>query len=140
MSHIRVMSVVTLLIILSTTPARAERAEVKAAKAAVTAWLALVDAGKYDKSWQEAASFFRKAVPKATWRRQVGAVRGPLGAVVSRKPKSATFTTSLPGAPDGKYVVIQLETRFKNKRSAVETITPTLDRDGKWRVAGYFIK
>ena len=50
------------------------------------------------------------------------------------------FETSLPGAPDGEYVVIQMETSFENKASAVETITPMRDSDGEWRVAGYYIK
>ncbi|MGA9534411.1 MAG: DUF4019 domain-containing protein [Desulfobacterales bacterium] len=27
-----------------------------------------------------------------------------------------------------------------NKTSAVETITPMLDKDGQWRVSGYYIK
>lgn len=48
--------------------------------------------------------------------------------------------TSLPGAPDGKYVVIQYDTSFENKKAAVETVTPMLDKDGKWRVSGYYIK
>ena len=30
-------------------------------------------------------------------------------------------------------------TSFKNKKSAVETITAMLDKDGEWRVSGYFI-
>ena len=47
---------------------------------------------------------------------------------------------SLPGAPDGEYVVIQYATTFENKKSAIETITPMLDGDGKWRVSGYYIK
>ena len=29
---------------------------------------------------------------------------------------------------------------IENKASAVETITPMLDKDGKWRVSGYFMK
>jgi hypothetical protein len=66
--------------------------------------------------------------------------RAPLGAVRTRKLKSATYTKTLPGAPDGEYVVIQYDTSFENKKSAVETITPMLDKDGKWRVSGYFIK
>ena len=48
--------------------------------------------------------------------------------------------TELPGAPDGQYVAIQFTTPFENKRVAVETITPMLEDDGDWRVAGYFIK
>ena len=112
----------------------------KAAQAAAEAWLALVDAGKYDASWDEAAKLFRGAVDKATWQRQVGGVRGPIGALVSRKLSSATYTKSAPGAPDGEYVILQFATSFGNKQSAVETVTPMMDADGKWRVSGYFIK
>ena len=62
--------------------------------------------------------------------------------MTSRKLKGAQYKTSLPGAPDGEYVVIQYDTSFENKRSAsaVETITPTLDKDAQWRVSGYFIR
>jgi hypothetical protein len=44
------------------------------------------------------------------------------------------------GAHDGKYVVIQLDTVFAGKSSAVETVTPMLDPDGIWRVSGYYVK
>ncbi len=42
--------------------------------------------------------------------------------------------------PDGEYVVVQLETSFANKKAAVETVTPMLEKDGRWRVSGYFIR
>ncbi len=48
--------------------------------------------------------------------------------------------SSLPGAPDGNYVVIQFKTTFEHKAQAVETVTPMLENDGVWRVTGYFIK
>lgn len=64
----------------------------------------------------------------------------PLDDLVSRKLKSAKYTQTLPGAPDGKYVVLQFDTSFANKKTALETITPLHDKDGKWRVSGYFIK
>ena len=67
-------------------------------------------------------------------------VRSQFGKVLSRKVKSAKYTTSLPGAPDGEYVVIQFDSSFANKKSAIETLTPALDKDGKSRVSGYFIK
>ena len=65
---------------------------------------------------------------------------GPLGNLVSRKVKSREYTEKLPGAPDGKYVVIQYETVFEKKSSAIETVTPMVDPDGAWRVSGYFIR
>lgn len=48
--------------------------------------------------------------------------------------------TSLPGAPDGEYVVIQFETSFEKKKSSLETVTPMKEKDGAWRVSGYYIK
>jgi hypothetical protein len=117
-------------------------ANVEKEKAAITAaqqWLALVDAGKYSESWKEAAEYFRNAVPQEQWKQMLQSVRGPLGKKLSRKLKIKEYKTSLPGAPDGEYVVIQYETSYQNKKSAVETVTPMLDKDGKWRVAGYYI-
>ena len=66
--------------------------------------------------------------------------RQPLGASLSRKFISKRYLTSLPGAPDGEYVVILFAASFQNKQSAVETVTPMLDKDGTWRVSGYYIK
>ena len=103
-------------------------------------WLALVDAGKYADSWQEASQLFKAAVTKEQWQNTLRASRHPLGKMLSRKLKSATYTKTLPGAPDGEYVVIQYESSFEHKQSAVETVTPMLDKDGKWRVTGYYIK
>lgn len=116
-----------------------DHAESKAVQATKT-WLALVDAGAYGQSWEEAAAYFKDAVKKTQWNQSATGVRKPLGAVVSRSLKSATYVTSLPGAPDGKYVVIQFSSSFKNKATATETVTPMLDKDGQWRVSGYYIK
>ena len=68
------------------------------------------------------------------------AVREPLGKLISRKVKTKAYRTSLPGAPDGEYVVIEFETSFENKKVAVETVTPMMGKDGAWRVSGYYIK
>ena len=47
-------------------------------------WLARVDAGQYDASWEDAASFFQKSVQKDRWRRSMAETRKTLGALVSR--------------------------------------------------------
>lgn len=112
----------------------------EAASAVAMEWLALVDAGKYAESWDDAAELFQDAVPKGLWVQQLGGARGPLGKVLKRELKSKAYKTSLPGAPDGEYVVIQLATSFANKKAAVETVTPMLEKDGRWRVSGYYIR
>jgi hypothetical protein len=112
----------------------------KLAVAAATSWLDLVDQGKYADSWKDAAEFFKGAITAEQWAQAADGVRKPLGKLVSRKLKTTIYKTSVPGAPDGEYVIIQFDTTFEKKKEAVETITPMLDKDGKWRVSGYFIR
>ena len=128
------------LLVCAFSPVQAQEKPEQLAHKSAEGWLPLVDSGKYVDSWQEASSFFKSHVTKDQWQTMVGAVRDPLGKVVSRKLKNATYTKTLPGAPDGDYVVMQYETSFERKQSAVETVTPMLDKDGKWRVSGYYIK
>ena len=118
----------------------AQQAAVQQATKAADDWLKLVDGGKYAESWAESSTVFKDRLNADGWGKMVGPVRQPLGPVLSRKLKTAQYATSLPGAPDGQYVVIQYDTSFEKKKSAVETITPMLDKDGQWRVSGYYIK
>ncbi len=112
----------------------------QAATEAAQKWLALVDSGQYGGSWSGASTGFKKAVTEEQWKGAMNGVRQPLGAINSRTVKSAEYKTSLPGAPDGEYVVIQFDTSFANKKGAVETVTMSLEKDGSWRAAGYFIR
>lgn len=118
----------------------AQPASDPAAVKAAESWLTLVDSLQYAESWKAAASLFREKVTAAQWQEAVHSARGPLGPVESRKLVSAQYTRTLPGAPDGEYVVIRYETVFQKKKSSVETVTPMKDKDGVWKVSGYFIQ
>ena len=111
-----------------------------AAQASAESWLKLVDEGNYPASWEQAAKVFKVAVKQADWVQMAGGVRAPLSKLVSRKLKSREYTEKMPGAPDGKYVIIQYDTVYASKASAVETVIPMADPDGVWRVSGYFIR
>jgi hypothetical protein len=137
--NLRTIAVV-LSLALSTTAAFAADAPEDAAQAAAESWLKLVDAGDYAGSWDAGAKVFKAAVTKDQWAQAAGAARNPLGKLVSRKLKSREYKTSLPGAPDGKYVIVQYDTVFANKAAAVETVVPMADPDGAWRVSGYFVR
>lgn len=117
-----------------------DSAKEAAAVSATESWLKLVDAAQYEQSWDNAASVFRTAVSRADWAKMLQGVRAPLGKLISRSLVSREYTTTLPGAPDGEYVVIRFESSFENKKAGVETVTPAMDKDGVWRVSGYFIK
>jgi len=115
-----------------------EKAE-EAALAASTKWLTLVDKGDYSKSWERAAEIFRTMVTKVEWQTKLNTFRAPLGKVSERKVKSKQYTKTLPNAPEGGYVILEYETVFTNKQTVTETVTSMLGKDGKWKVAGYYI-
>ncbi len=110
------------------------------AVAAAESWLLLVDNGRFEQSWDNAAKYFQQAITKEQWMRSVAAIRVPLGANVSRELVSAEYYNTLPGAPDGEYVMIKFKTSFEHKKQASETITPVLEPDGSWRASGYYIR
>ncbi len=106
---------------------------------AAESWLALIDGGHWGESWSETAALFQGAISKDQWIQQVAAVRGPIGSLRSRTLIGAQYAEALPGAPDGRYVVIQYDAVFPHKKAAIETVTPMYE-DGVWKVAGYYIK
>lgn len=113
----------------------------EAANSAVSAaetWLKLIDEGKYGDSYTGAGELFKNYMSEKEWGRNVYAVRNPLGKIISRSKLSVELARGLPGAPDGKYVLIQFRSSFEKKMEAVETVTMA-DERGQWRAVGYFI-
>jgi hypothetical protein len=120
--------------------AAAEVPPPEAGVAAASAWLKLVDHRKYAQSWKDASSFFRSEITEDHWDDRINEVRTPLGPLVSRKLAITEPTMSLPGSPDGHYLVLQYQSSFAQKKVAIETIVMMLDQDGHYRTAGYFIR
>ena len=140
MKHVMSISLLLLALLMSGCKSSSNPEAEQAAVTAAKDWLLLVDAGNYSESWDEAAAFFKSAVPQEKWVEMAQGVRKPLGELKTRQVKSSRYKTSVPGAPDGEYVIIQFQTSFENKKSAIETVTPMLEKDGSWRVSGYYIK
>lgn len=113
--------------------------EEDAARVAAGEWLLLLDGGDHAATWQSAAGMFQSALSVEAWTQAATGVRAPLGGVQSRSEKALTLANSLPGVPEGRYAVLQFDTAFANKGTAVETLTLALDGE-QWKVAGYFVR
>jgi hypothetical protein len=118
---------------------QAHAADIQAAQQVALAWIGLVDRGKYDDSWKQFAPVVQQQITKKQWKQQVKSTRKAYGALQSRTPRDANYATTLPGAPDGKYVVLEFDTTFANKQAARETCV-LAQTNGAWKVAGYFLQ
>ncbi|ALC15868.1 hypothetical protein DSOUD_1084 [Desulfuromonas soudanensis] len=129
-----------LIIFLPRFSERPEKEKAQAAAAAVDAFLQRVDSDRYAESWQISASLLKGKVPEQLWVDQLGKIRAVAGPLVERTEESMTYSTSAKDSPEGEYIVVTFDTSFERKKDASEIVTVTLDTDGVWRVAGYFIR
>jgi Protein of unknown function (DUF4019) len=111
----------------------------KAAVASAETWLGLIDKGEYGESWKEAAGHIRNGMNEKKWVQILDEFRVPLGKMIARQLADAACRKSPSGAPDSQYVLMHFYTSFENKKAAMETVIAVLDKDGKWRVASYFL-
>lgn len=127
---------------LGVTTVQADDAKIAEGKKAIDAWIAIVDAGEYAKSYDEVAQAFKNVVTQDQWVAALTQSRGQLGAVQTRNLTGERYTTQLPNAPAGEYVVTQHETVFANAPGQImlELTSVMLEDDGVWRVAGYFVQ
>ena len=103
-------------------------------------WMALVDGARFGEAWDAAAAVIRNGIERDKWEIAAVQARTGVGPVFSRKLRTANHARQLPGVPDGEYLVIFYDVRFERRPLATEALTLEREKDGKWRVAGYWIK
>jgi hypothetical protein len=103
-------------------------------------WLPLRDAADVGPSWDDTSTLFRRLVDREQWRDSLAKVDALFGRPEERELATVRYTTSVPGAPDGHYVLLEYNARFARKQEAVETVVVMRDEDDAWRVSGYFVR
>ncbi|MGQ2933932.1 MAG: DUF4019 domain-containing protein [Sphingopyxis sp.] len=106
-----------------------------AAVAAARDWLALVEKGDWNGSWEATGQAFKALNTVETWTRVAQQVQGPLGAVKSRVLVSEE---AVPAPPYG-YQLVKFRTSYANKAGAIETLS-LVREGGAWRVVGCTIE
>lgn len=103
-------------------------------------WIKLVDSEQYKESFEELSPLIQKGLTLDEWIKSLSTARNALGKVTQRKVEKAFYTTELPDAPAGEYVVVHFETYFEKREDRItEILIPTLIK-GEWRIAGYYFK
>ena len=110
----------------------------KAAESAARQWVELLDNAKYADSWDKASDVFQR-VPRDKWIGVVQQVRQKAGKMQDRELLEAKFTTTIPHAPEGRYVVVRYKTQFSNPPLTLESVLMT-EQNGAWKTMGYALK
>lgn len=115
-------------------------AEQQTAQDTADVWIALIDSMEYAASWEGASAAFRQQVTQDQWEQGLQGALGPLGPLLSRAPQGREYTTTLPNAPEGEYVVITYGSSYAQLENAVETIVMVRNPAGVWKPAGYYVR
>lgn len=112
----------------------------KAAESLALNFIGLVDAGKVDKTWEYTASVVRNRLARSAWEENIAATRKVFGSNLKRKYLAHRHFDRLPEAPDGDYLIVVYRSAFERKADCAESVTLARESNGKWRVAGYFVR
>lgn len=110
-----------------------------AAERQALGFLGYLDQGRYPDSYAYTGMLLRTQADQQKFGAQIEKARAGTGALQARELIDATYDTTVPGAPEGQYVILHYHTNFANRQDAVETLTLALAK-GYWRVDGYYIK
>lgn len=110
------------------TPADAEMEQ------AAREWLALVDEGRWQASYDATGSIFRELNTLDAWEDASLQARVPLGAATNREVISAEV---VPTPPAG-HAIVRFRTDFATRPAAVETVTLSRE-DGELKVVAYLV-
>jgi hypothetical protein len=108
------------------------------AQKALDNWLPLWDAGKVAETYAGLSSFIKKTADQKVWLDYRTTARKPLGKLKWRKLTNISLIRSMEGLPDNSGAILKYQSSFENREDVFETIGLVLEREGDWRVAGYF--
>ena len=112
-----------------------QRAE---AESSARAFIAMIDRGQYDETWDLAGSALRGQSSRFAWASTLRLARSAFSAPPTREIDGFGFTTRIdPGVPAGEYVLVQ----FKEVAGQVTTTEKVVmqKEQASWRIIGYFI-
>lgn len=114
--------------------------EMAQSKAVADAWLKIVDAGDYGKSWDESSVLMKVTIQRGEWVKVLNSMRKHLGSVISRKLDKQAPAENPKGLPAGEYMAILYDTQFSGEASAKELVTLFEEKPQQWKVMTYFVK
>lgn len=134
------MKLATVLLLALLTACTARAAEpIPAAIAAAWQWLVFVDGEDYGAAWASASPLWKDSTSEEKWTAALRALREPLGGIQKREVVRALAATSIPGRPEGSYVIVQFRANFASRSDVMEKLTMARSASGDWQACEYAV-
>jgi hypothetical protein len=100
-------------------------------------WLALIDDGDFQGSWDSLSQLAKSFLRWEDYRRVTANFRSKHGGVYQRVLKRVWHTSDWPHAPEGDYVGVEYESRMRFDEDRVIEFTVLAYEDGAWKVLAH---
>lgn len=110
------------------------------AQAQAMRWLQLLGKGEYAAAYKLSAPVLQKAATAQKWQRLMTELAAKTGPAQGRKLVRSQAAKDLPGAPKGEYYLLIYAPEFAKQPQLLEQVAMLKGDDGKWRVAGYYLR
>ncbi len=111
---------------------------VMAGRVEADAWLGLIDKGSYGDSYDKASELFKQQLTKNQWIDTVDGIGEQVGGIKDRSLESAEYSTEVPQAPPGEYIILKYFSGTTVGQDIVETVV-LMNESDIWKVSGYFL-
>ena len=136
-SVLRLILLLTVCLLAAPVALRADDdSELAEAASVGQAWLAEIDGGHYEQSYNDGSSALHQKLTMDVWVKILNAERPPMGRVVSRQEISRVRHADGMEGAQGDFIVIGYRTSFENRADELEYVVLKHDFGG-WRGTGY---
>ncbi|MBC7817841.1 MAG: DUF4019 domain-containing protein, partial [Planctomycetaceae bacterium] len=111
--------------------------EEQTALKAAEAYLAVVDADKFDQLFDIGSNLAKKQATREQILQTYQTIRNTLGKLEKRTLKRVRLIDKFIGLPPGRYAAVQYVSDFEKHKGLWETVLLNVDDDGQWRANTY---
>lgn len=120
-------------------PTAGTASEQEQAAAAARRYLALIDQGKYDETWNHAGPALQNMTNKFLWKNTLKLTHKAFGTPPSRELDGFGFTSQIEAdVPVGEYVLVQFKSPSGNTTTTEKVVMQKAA--GSWKIIGYFVE
>ena len=105
--------------------------------AAAESFFELRDAGSLQQAWWEGSEILHQTTRMDRWMEDMRIQSELMGDLVKRSLRSRVQRSTMPGLPDGEYVILLYDVSFEHKKAGLEILVMLHDASGDWRLVSY---